>query len=152
MAVLDWTRTNLRYELPNKSLALRFDITDFAAYDIFILKRKDAKKNYGSKIYKKAEIVFNQFDENYIKKLENNIISGLPGGEGTYSRDEIILEIEKFTKLGTEGYRQNLFSFLKEVIPIAESSKVKMCIHPDDPPFSLFGLPCLLLTRQDFWK
>jgi len=152
MAVLDWTRTNLRYELPNKSLALRFDITDFAAYDIFILKRKDAKKNYGSKIYKKAEIVFNQFDENYIKKLENNIISGLPGGEGTYSRDEIILEIEKFTKLGTEGYRQNLFSFLKEVIPIAESSKVKMCIHPDDPPFSLFGLPRIVSSASDIRK
>lgn len=152
MAVVDWTRTNLRYKLPNKSLALRFDMSDFALYDIFILSRKNAKNDYTEEVYSEAKRKFKIFNKEDINILEKNIISGLPGGEGSYSRDEILNEIDKFTKLGTEGYRQNLFSFLKEIIPVAEESKVKMCIHPDDPPFPLFGLPRVVSSATDARK
>jgi len=149
MAVVDWTRTNLRFELPNKSLALRFDMTDFAIYDIFILNRKNAKKDYNDDIYEKANEKFRLFDKEDIDMLEKNIISGLPGGEGSYSRNQILDEIYKFTLIGKEGYRKNLFEFLNEIIPVAENSEVKMCIHPDDPPFPLFGLPRVVSSAQD---
>ena len=149
MAVLDWTRTNLKYMLPNKSLALRFDMCDLAAFDIFILKRKNARKDFTKDIYKKAEKRFNNFTEKEVNTLQKNIISGLPGGEGSYSKNQVLNEIENFSKIGVEGYRQNLFKFLKEVIPIAESSRVKMCIHPDDPPFPLFGLPRVVSSAND---
>ena len=149
MAVVDWTRTNLRFELPNKSLALRFDMTDFAIYDIFILNRENAKKDYSNDIYKKAKEKFRLFDKKDIDILEKNIISGLPGGEGSYSRNQILDEIYRFTMIGKEGYRKNLFKFLKEIIPVAENSDVKMCIHPDDPPFPLFGLPRVVSNDKD---
>jgi len=84
--------------------------------------------------------------------LEENVIAGLPGGEGSYDRDSIRTEIEAFIALGVEGFRENLISFLQEVIPVAESCGVKMCIHPDDPPFSLFGLPRIVSTAEDVRK
>ena len=152
MAVVDWTRTNLRYKLSNKSLALRFDMSDFALYDIFILNRKNAKNDYTDKVFNSAERNFKIFSKDEINILEKNIIAGLPGGEGSYSRKQILNEIEKFSMIGTEGYRKNLFKFLKEIIPMAERSKVKMCIHPDDPPFPLFGLPRVVSSADDARK
>ena len=152
MAVVDWTRTNLRYKLSNKSLALRFDMADFALYDIFILNRKNAKNDYTDKVFNSAERNFKIFSKDEINILEKNIIAGLPGGEGSYSRKQILNEIENFSMIGTEGYRKNLFKFLKEIIPIAERSKVKMCIHPDDPPFPLFGLPRVVSSADDARK
>ena len=152
MAVVDWTRTNLRYKLSNNSLALRFDMSDFALYDIFILNRKNARNDYTDKVLNKAERNFKSFSKDEINVLEKNIIAGLPGGEGSYSRKQILNEIEKFSMIGTEGYRKNLFKFLKEIIPIAKRSKVKMCIHPDDPPFPLFGLPRVVSSADDARK
>tara|TARA_A100001011_G_scaffold278887_1_gene288728 strand:+ start:7754 stop:8932 length:1179 start_codon:yes stop_codon:yes gene_type:complete len=152
MAVVDWTRTNLRYKLSNKSLALRFDMADFALYDIFILNRKNAKNDYTDKVFNSAERNFKIFSKDEINILEKNIIAGLPGGEGSYSRKQILNEIENFSMIGTEGYRKNLFKFLKEIIPIAERSQVKMCIHPDDPPFPLFGLPRVVSSADDARK
>ena len=152
MAVLDWTRTNLRYALPNKSLALRFDMVDFAAFDIFILKRKNAMKDYTTDICRKAKTRFHNFTEKEVNNIQKNIIAGLPGGEGSYSKDQILSEIKNFSKIGIEGYRQNLFKFLKEIIPVAEASRVKMCIHPDDPPFPLFGLPRVVSSSDDIEK
>ena len=149
MAVLDWTRTNLRYELSNKSLALRFDMHDFAVYDIYILERENAVKDYNKELNYEAEQRYKQFSKQDIQVLEENIIAGLPGGEGSYSRHQILKEIDNFTQQGQEGYRQNLFKFLREIIPVAEASEVKMCIHPDDPPFSLFGLPRVVSNAND---
>ena len=149
MAVLDWTRTNLKYELPNNSLALRFDMCDFAVYDIYILERENAVKDYGEDLKYEAEQRYKQLSKQDIQVLEENIIAGLPGGEGSYSRHQISNEIHNFTRQGQEGYRQNLFKFLKEIIPVAEVSDVKMCIHPDDPPFSLFGLPRVVSNAND---
>ena len=152
MPVIDWTRTNLRFKLPNGSYALRFDMSDFAAYDIYILRRKNAIHDYNAVVREKAEKRYTSLNKDDIDELEKNIISGLPGGEGSYTRKEILSEINCFIKLGTEGYRNNLFSFLQEIIPVAEQSGVKMCIHPDDPPFSLFGLPKVVSNPDDVRK
>lgn len=149
MPVVDWTRTNLTYELPNRSQALRFDITDFAAYDIFCLQRKNARESYSSAVVERAAARYAAMPEEARDALERNIIAGLPGGEGSYDRPGIIAAIEEFTRLGNEGYRANLFKFLKEIIPTAEEAGVVMAIHPDDPPFSLFGLPRVVSTAAD---
>ncbi|MBU2886719.1 mannonate dehydratase [Gilvimarinus agarilyticus] len=152
MPVVDWTRTNLSYRLPNSSQALRFEITDFAAYDVYLLKREGAESDYTQAVLDKAKTRFAAMSEQEQLLLEKNIIAGLPGGEGSYTRDSIKVAIEQFIALGTEGLRHNLMEFLKEVVPVAEQAGVKLCIHPDDPPFSLFGLPRVVSTAEDARK
>jgi mannonate dehydratase len=149
MPVVDWTRTNLMYKLPNNSHALRFEMTDFAAYDVYMLERDGARESYSPEVLAKADARFNAMSALEREELEKNIIAGLPGGEGSYTRDSIRSTIQQFIDLGTEGFRDHLFEFLREVIPVAESVGAKMCIHPDDPPFSLFGLPRVVSTADD---
>ena len=149
MPVVDWTRTNLMYKLPNESHALKFEMTDFAAYDVYILQRKGAQASYSDDVLARAKQRFEGFTDAQKEMLETNIIAGLPGGYGSYTRAEILTAIEEFIVLGTEGFRDNLFAFLGEVIPAAEQAGVRMCIHPDDPPFSLFGLPRIVSTADD---
>ena len=149
MPVVDWTRTNLNYQLPNASQALRFEMTDFAAYDVYILQRENAADDYQPQVLEKARQRLQAMTDEEQALLESNIIAGLPGGEGSYDREGIRAAIAKFIDLGTEGMRANLFAFLEEVIPVAEQSGVRMCIHPDDPPFSLFGLPRVVSTADD---
>jgi mannonate dehydratase len=152
MPVVDWTRTNLKYTLANSSQALRFEMTDFAAYDVFILQRDGAQQCYSPEVITKATDRFTKMSAEEKVLLEQNIIAGLPGGEGSYTRESIRQAIAQFISLGTEGMRQNLFAFLAEVIPVAQEFGVKMCIHPDDPPFSLFGLPRVVSTADDARK
>lgn len=149
MPVVDWTRTNLNYKLPNESYALRFEMTDFVAYDVFVLQRKNAEDSYSSALVEKAKARYEAMSAEEVDQLEQNIIAGLPGGEGSYDRASILVAIEEFIELGTEGLRTNLFKFLRDIIPTAESAGIKMCIHPDDPPFSLFGLPRVVSTQAD---
>jgi len=149
MPVVDWTRTNLTYELPNKAQALRFEMTDFAAYDLFVLERDGAKDSYSEVVIARATERFGAMSPEARAALEGNIIAGLPGGEGSYDRDGIRAAIDQFSKLGNDGYRANLISFLEEIIPVAEDAGVVMAIHPDDPPFSLFGLPRVVSTAED---
>jgi mannonate dehydratase len=149
MPVVDWTRTNLTYELPNKAQALRFEMTDFAAYDLFVLKRDGAIDSYSDVIVERATERFNAMSPEARSALEKNVIAGLPGGEGSYDRDGIRAAIDRFSGLGNDGYRANLIAFLEEVIPVAEDADVVMAIHPDDPPFSLFGLPRVVSTAAD---
>ena len=149
MPVVDWTRTNLDYELPNASRALRFEMTDFAAYDVYILEREDAAADYDADVLERARQRLDAMSDAQREALEKNIIAGLPGGEGSYDRDGIRAAIAEFIELGTEGLRANLFAFLREVVPVAEESGVRLCIHPDDPPFSLFGLPRVVSTADD---
>jgi mannonate dehydratase len=149
MPVVDWTRTNLMYKLPNNSHALRFEMTDFAAYDVYMLKREGALESYSEAVLAKADARFSAMSEVEHMALEKNIIAGLPGGEGSYTRNSIRETIQQFIDLGTEGFREHLFQFLREIIPVAESVGAKMCIHPDDPPFSLFGLPRVVSTADD---
>lgn len=149
MPVVDWTRTNLSYQLPNASQALRFEMTDFIAYDVFMLERENAEQDYNQEQLDVAKARFEALSPVERELLEKNIIAGLPGGEGSYDREGIRKAIAQFIALGTEGYRQHLFAFLQAVIPVAEEACVKMCIHPDDPPFSLFGLPRVVSTADD---
>jgi mannonate dehydratase len=149
MPVVDWTRTNLSYTLANGSQALRFEMADFAAYDVHLLRRPGADGDYAPEVLEKAKLRLEEMSGEQMALLERNIIAGLPGGEGSHDRDSIRRSIQQFNELGTEGYRENLYCFLQEIIPAAESVGVKMCIHPDDPPFSLFGLPRVLSTAAD---
>jgi mannonate dehydratase len=149
MPVVDWTRTNLKYELPNASQALRFEMTDFVAYDVYLLQRDNAAGDYAPETLQRAKQRFEEMSEEEKVELEQNIIAGLPGGEGSYDRNSIRNAIAQFIDLGTEGMRGNLFAFLAEIIPVAEEAGVRMCIHPDDPPFSLFGLPRIVSTAKD---
>jgi mannonate dehydratase len=149
MPVVDWTRTNLSYQLPNQSQALRFEMTDFAAYDVYVLKRKNAQQSYAPEVLKRAEQRFADMSEEERQLLEKNIIAGLPGGDGSYDRETIGAAIDQFIQLGNDGMRANLFAFLREVVPVAEDVGLHLCIHPDDPPFSLFGLPRVVSTADD---
>lgn len=149
MPVVDWTRTNLSYTLKNGSQALRFEMVDFAAYDMHVLGRSGAEADYEPDVLEKANLRFQEMRGEEVALLERNIIAGLPGGEGSHDRDSIRSAIQQFNALGTERYREHLFLFLREIIPAAESVGVKMCIHPDDPPFSLFGLPRVVSTADD---
>lgn len=149
MPVVDWTRTNLNYELPNKAQALRFEMTDFVAYDVHALARPGAAQDYSEEQLAKASERYAAMGEAERALLETNIIAGLPGGEGSYDRQGISEAINEFRELGTEGFRANLFAFLADIIPTAEQAQVVMCIHPDDPPFSLFGLPRVVSTAED---
>lgn len=152
MPVVDWTRTNLNYKLPTKGYALRFEMTDFVAYDVFVLERKGAADCYDPVVIQKAKARLDNMSDLEVDELEKNIIAGLPGGEGSYSRSSILVAINEFINLGVEGLRGNLFSFLEDIIPAAETAGVKMAIHPDDPPFSLFGLPRVVSTADDAQK
>lgn len=152
MPVVDWTRTNLTYQLPDKSYALRFEYSDFAAYDVFVMQRQGAENDYSSDMLNKAKARFDAMSDAEREMLEKNIIAGLPGGEGSYDREGIRDTIQQFIDLGEDGLRDSLFEFLEAVIPVAEEAGVKMCIHPDDPPFSLFGLPRVVSTQQDARK
>ncbi len=149
MPVVDWTRTNLAYELPNGAQALRFEMADFAAYDLFMLEREGARDSYSEAVVERATERFEAMPDEARTALENNIIAGLPGGEGSYDRDSIRTAIEQFSRLGNDGYRANLVAFLEEIIPEAEAAGVVMAVHPDDPPFSLFGLPRVVSTADD---
>jgi mannonate dehydratase len=152
MPVVDWTRTNLSYRVSNSAQALRFELTDFAAYDVYILQREGAQQDYTPEVLAKAKVSYNAMSEEQQLLLEKNIIAGLPGGEGSYTRESIKVAIAQFIELGTEGMRTNLIEFLKAVVPVAEEYGVKLCIHPDDPPFSLFGLPRVVSTADDARK
>jgi len=149
MPVVDWTRTNLMYKLPNESYALRFVMEAFVAYDIFVLQRDQAVKDYSEAQIAAAKRYFDSMNTEEIEQLEKNIIAGLPGGAGSFDRSGIAAAIAEYKHVSDEQFRQNLFDFLEEIIPVAEQSGVRMCIHPDDPPFSLFGLPRVVSTASD---
>lgn len=149
MPVVDWTRTNLDFELNNASSALRFEMADFVAYDVFILERDGAEKDYSDDLLGKAKERLQDMSAEQKTDLETNIIAGLPGGEGSWDRDGIRIAIKQFTDLGTAGLRANLIAFLRDIMPAAEAAGVLLAIHPDDPPFSLFGLPRVVSTADD---
>ena len=149
MPILDWTRTDLSFSLPNRSQALRFDMIDFATYDVFILKRDGAVKDYSEEILVQAEDRIHDLNGEDVLKLEKNIIAGLPGGEGSYDRSGLSQMLSTFDVIDKDSYQRNLHHFLESIIPVAEESGVRMAIHPDDPPFSLFGLPRVVSTADD---
>jgi mannonate dehydratase len=149
MPVVDWTRTNLRYPTEAGGLALRFDMADFAAYDLFVLRRCGSEKNYPPELIETARQRFEAMSEDELLTLETNIIAGLPGKEDTHTRETIRDQIASFDEISSDDMRANLVEFLKEIVPVAVEHGVRLGIHPDDPPFSLFGLPRVVSKSQD---
>ena len=149
MPVVDWTRTDLLYPMPTTGFALRFDMIEFIAYDALVLKRAGAEESYPAELLDAARRKLATMSESAIATLETNIIAGLPGGEDSYDREGIRKRIAQFDTVTPADMRANLIEFLKEVVPVAEESGVRLGIHPDDPPFSLFGLPRVVSNAED---
>lgn len=150
MPVVDWTRTDLLYRMPTTGYALRFDMVEFVAYDAFVLKREGAEATYDAALLDRALAKLETLSESQVATLEKNIIAGLPGGEDSYDREGIRRRIALFDEVGPEGMRANLIEFIREITPVAEDVGVRLGVHPDDPPFSLFGLPRVVSTADDY--
>ncbi|MDD7885456.1 mannonate dehydratase [Flavivirga sp. 57AJ16] len=149
MPVLDWTRTDLSYKMEDGSLALRFDAAEFAAFELFILKRPGAKELYSSEEFAIAKSTYDKMDESKRSKLVKNIIAGLPGSEEGYSLEEFQDILNAYKGITADDLSQNLYAFIKAIGPVAEASGVFMAIHPDDPPFPILGLPRVVSTERD---
>jgi mannonate dehydratase len=149
MPVMDWTRTDINYKLENGAKTLRFELTAFIAFDLFILKRENAKNDYTEDQILNAKDYFDKLNEEQINSLTEVLIANLPGTDKKYSIDEFKEALNKYKNIDRNKLKEHLFYFLKEIIPVAERSGVKMCIHPDDPPYSLMGLPRIVSTEKD---
>lgn len=149
MPVVDWTRTDLHHKMPSSGLALRFDMTAFVAYDVCILARENARDDYPDAVLDAAERLAASLDDDAIAQLEGTIIAGLPGAEATHDRAGIAGLIAQYRDVGPEQLRANLTAFQKEIVPVAQELGLRLCIHPDDPPFPLFGLPRVVSTQSD---
>lgn len=152
MAVTDWTRTDLFWPLANGGSALRFDVVDLCAYDVLILKRRNAEADHPPERIAEAKKRLAISSESKLAELERNLIEWVPAREATYDRTSFIKQLDAYQDIGLEGMRQNMFEFVKEIAPVAEESGVKLAIHPDDPPFPLFGLPRVNSTAEDTRK
>lgn len=149
MPVLDWTRTDLAYELPDGSKALYFDQIDFAAFELFILQRDGADNDYTAAEIQQAKLRFEQMTVEQKKQLQANIIMGLPGAEESYSLDDFRAQLLQYQSIDAEQLREHLMLFLKAVVPAAKQAGVNLAIHPDDPPRPILGLPRVVSTIED---
>ena len=149
MPVVDWTRTDLTYRMPSTGYALRFDAVDFAAYDIFVLRRPRVTQDYTNAQIAAAETRLRDLSEDAISRMERILIAGLPASERKFDRAGFLNALLEYEGVSPDDLRGNLRHFLNEIVPVAEESGVQMCIHPDDPPFSLYGLPRVVSTAAD---
>ncbi|WP_454803783.1 mannonate dehydratase [Mucilaginibacter phyllosphaerae] len=149
MPVLDWTRTDLDYPMPDGSTALRFDTAAFAAFDLFILNRPGAAGDYDDLIKLRAKAYYDSLNEIDQQQLVKNIIAGLPGAEEGYTTAQFLQMLASYGDIDAQTLKANLAYFLQQVIPAAEEAGVLMCIHPDDPPYPILGLPRVVSNEQD---
>lgn len=149
MAITDWTRTDLHAPMPHGGDALRFDIVDFCAYDVLVLKREDAEADHPPGRIAEAKKRLARMSESDLARLENNLIGWVPAREFVFDRESFRKALAGYADLTAEGLRENLFAFLREIVPVAEEVGVRMAIHPDDPSFPIFGLPRVVSSAPD---
>ena len=149
MPVLDWTRTNLSYILESGARALRYEHLAFVAFDLFILKRADAKNDYSDSLIAEAERYFANLGEKEKDELSSNIMAGLPGAEEGYTTQQLQVSLNAYRYIDADRLRANLFYFVEQIIPSAREAGIMMAIHPDDPPFSILGLARIMSTLSD---
>lgn len=150
MPVLDWTRTALRYTLPNGATCMRYDHTDMAVFDIHILKREGAAESFTPEIVEAAEKRFAVMSEAEQQQLVDNLVCGLPGANQVLSLDDVQTLISQYDDIDAERLRKHQYDFLEAVVPLAESLGMRLCCHPDDPPFPLLGLPRVMSSEEDY--
>lgn len=149
MPILDWTRTELAWTLPNGAKALRFEKKEVVAFDLFILKRKGADLDYSAEEITRAKDFFENASPADLKRVQDNILKGLPGSEEGYTMEQFQNALDTYKGIGHSELENHLRLFLDEILPIAEKNGVRMAIHPDDPPFDIFGLPRVMSTAND---
>lgn len=150
MPVLDWTRTDLHYQVGHGGTCMRFDINDFAAFDIHILERPGAAEDFSDEVVAEAARRFAGMDEATKVQLARNVTMGLPGSTESMSLDDVRAHLAEYGEISPDQLRRHFIDFLSEVVPVAEEVGVRLCCHPDDPPFSLLGLPRIMSTAADY--
>lgn len=150
MPVLDWTRTDLAWRLPHGGTCMRFDLADFAAFDIHILKRPGAEEDFLPTIIEEARRRFMEMNETRQQELARNIAFGLPGTAEHLTMEDLKAHLAEYGTITPDQLRTHFITFLEEVVPTAEEVGIRLCCHPDDPPFSLLGLPRIMSTEDDY--
>ncbi|ESR27030.1 mannonate dehydratase [Lutibaculum baratangense] len=150
MPVLDWTRTDLAYKVSHGGTCMRFDVHDFAAFDIFILERPGAREDFAPEVAEEAERRFRAMDDERKTALAGNVVFGLPGAAEHFTLEDVRRHLQEYAAIDEETLRGNFVAFLEEVVPVAERLGMRLCCHPDDPPFPLLGLPRIMSTEPHY--
>ncbi|MFK7874714.1 MAG: mannonate dehydratase [Paracoccaceae bacterium] len=152
MPVLDWTRTDLAFRLPNSATCMRFDLIDFVAFDVHILKRFGAVDDYSAQLLETAAQRYAAMSPNQQEQIAHNVVFGLPGAADSFSLEDVRQHLSEYASMSEEGLRSRLIDFLEQVAPLAQELGIRLCCHPDDPPFPLLGLPRIMSTEAQYRK